>query len=191
MMPPPMPPRSFDTYPELTTERFHLRQPRLEDAAPLATIYCDPGVARYIGQSAVRTADAMREKLQRDLESASRGEGFRWMLCERGSDAVQGTVGVFHWSQRDRRAEVGYVLAVHQWGRGVMKELMPALLRFGFEDMGLHRMEALLDPRNVASARVLTRAGFRLEGVLREHMAEPEGFSDTAVYSLLEGEWRR
>jgi ribosomal-protein-alanine N-acetyltransferase len=186
-----MPPRSFDTYPELTTERFHLRQPRVEDAAALSAIYGHPDVARYIGTSAVRDVAAMREKLRRDLEGASRGEGFRWMLCERGSDTVHGSVGVFNWSQPNRRAEVGYVLAVHQWGRGVMKELMPALLRFGFEDLGLHRLEAQLDPRNEASARVLIRAGFQREGVLREHMAEPHGFSDTAIYSLLEGEWRR
>lgn len=187
-----MPTRHFDLYPTLTTERFHLRKPGLDDAAEMAAIYGHPDVGRYLAYSASGGVEKMREKLARDLESASRGEGFRWVLCEHGSNTVHGSAGLFNWSQQDRRAEVGYVLAVHQWGRGVMKELMPELLRFGFEDMGLHRLEARVDPRNGASVRVLTRAGFRLEGVLRENKAEPGGgFSDSAMYSLLEGEWRR
>lgn len=89
------------------------------------------------------------------------------------------------------QAEVGYVLAISQWGRGVMKELMPALLRFGFEEMKLHRIEARVDPENTASIRVLTRAGFQQEGVLRDTIADGESFRSTVVFSLLEGEWRK
>ncbi|RKH13860.1 N-acetyltransferase [Corallococcus sp. CA053C] len=177
------------TYPEFETERFRMRQPRLEDAELLAAIYDHPEVARYLlpGASGVQR---MREKLTRDLEGSIRGEGFRWLLCARGEDVPLGSVALFNWSSRDRRAEVGYVLGMPLWGQGVMKELMPALLHFGFARMGLHRIEAHLDPRNTASMRVLTRAGFQHEAVLRENCAGPEGFTDTAVVSLLEGEWK-
>ncbi|MFP2926568.1 GNAT family N-acetyltransferase [Pyxidicoccus sp. 3LG] len=186
-----MPNHSFATYPELVTDRFLMRQPRLEDAAELATIYGDSEVARYIPYDAAGGVQKMLEKLTRDLETASHGEGFRWVVCERGQQSPLGTVGLFNWSQRDRHAEVGYVLARPLWGRGVMKDLMPALLRFGFEQMRLHRIEARVDTRNAASLRVLTRAGFQQEGVLREDYVEPDGFSDTAILSLLEREWRQ
>lgn len=182
---------SFATYPELETERFRLRQPRLEDAPELAAIYDHPEVARYLPSGAAGGVQRMREKLARDLESALRGEGFRWALCARGEDVALGSVGLFNWSSRDRHAEVGYVLGMPLWGQGVMKALMPTLLHFGFARMGLHRIEARLDPRNGASMRVLTRAGFQHEALLRENCAGPEGFADTAVVSLLEGEWRR
>ncbi|MCY1022489.1 GNAT family N-acetyltransferase [Pyxidicoccus sp. MSG2] len=180
----------FDTYPELTTERLRLRKPRLEDAGPLSRIYGHPETSRYIGFSATEGIEKTQQKLARDLETASRGEGFRWLLCERGDDTPIGSAGIFHWSQADRHAEVGYVLRFDQWGRGVMKEVMPTLLRFGFEEMRLHRIEARVDPRNAASLRVLTRSGFQREGLLRESLVEGAGFSDSVILSLLEGEWR-
>ncbi|WP_375758707.1 GNAT family N-acetyltransferase [Corallococcus exercitus] len=179
----------FATYPELETERFRMRPPRLEDAAELAAIYEHPEVARYLLYGTTGGEPKMREKLTRDLESAGRGEGFRWVLRARVGDVPLGTVGLFNWSSRDRRAEVGYVLGMPLWGQGVMKELMPTVLHFGFARMGLHRIEARLDPRNVASLRVLVRAGFQQEGILRDNNVGPEGFTDTALLSLLEGEW--
>lgn len=182
---------TFAMYPELVTDRLRLRKPTLADAGPLALIYGHPDTARYISYPVAGGIAKMQEKLTQDLESSKRGEGFRWLICERGHEEPQGSVGLFHWSQADRRAEVGYVLAVSQWGRGVMKELMPTLLRFGFEEMKLHRIEARVDPENTASVRVLTRAGFQPEGVLRHNIADGESFRDTALFSLLEGEWRK
>jgi ribosomal-protein-alanine N-acetyltransferase len=181
----------FATYPELVTDRLRLRKPELEDAEPLSVIYGHPEAVRYISYPHDGGVPKMREKLTRDLESSARGEGFRWVLCERGQLAPLGSVGLFHWSQVDRRAEVGYVLGIQLWGRGVMKELMPVVLRFGFEEMKLHRIEARVDPRNGASLRVLTRAGFTQEGVLREHLADGDVFRDTILLSLLEHEWRQ
>jgi RimJ/RimL family protein N-acetyltransferase len=181
----------FDTYPELATERLRLRKPRLEDAAQLARIYGHPETSRYIGYSVGEGIEKTQQKLTRDLETAARGEGFRWLLCERGNDTPIGSVGLFHWNQADRHAEVGYVLAADQWGRGLMKEVMPALLRYAFDEMRLHRIEARVDPRNAASLRVLTRSGFQREGLLRENFVEGDGFSDSIILSLLEGEWRK
>lgn len=181
----------FDTYPELITERLRLRKPRLEDAEQIARIYSHPETSRYIGYSTTPDVPKMVEKLKNDLETSARGEGFRWMLCERGDDTPLGSAGLFHWSQPNRRAEIGYVLDAGQWGRGLMKEVMPALLRFGYEEMRLHRIEARVDPRNTASLRVLDRAGFQREGVLRESFFEGEHFCDSVVLSLLEGEWRK
>jgi ribosomal-protein-alanine N-acetyltransferase len=186
-----MNPRTLDLVPELTTARLRLRAATLEDAEALSSIYGDPEVRRYLGFGILTTLDQIREKLAGDLEAVRRGESMRWILCERDSDEVAGYVGLFHWSQRDRHAEVGYIVARHLWGQGLMKELLPTLLRFGFEQMGLHRIEARVDSRNAASMRVLTRAGFQQEGLLREHTAERDGFSDTTVLALLEGEWAR
>ncbi|MFP2908753.1 GNAT family N-acetyltransferase [Pyxidicoccus sp. 3LFB2] len=186
-----MPLPNFSTYPEFFTDRLRLRQPTLDDAGPLALIYGHPETARYINYPVSGGIAHMQEKLTRDLASASRGEGFRWVLCERGDDAPLGSVGLFNWSRVDRRAEVGYVLGIEQAGRGVMKEVMPALLRFGFEEMKLHRIEAHVDPDNGASLRVLIRSGFQQEGVLRDNVAYGESFRDSVLFSLLEGEWRR
>ncbi|WP_164019757.1 GNAT family N-acetyltransferase [Pyxidicoccus trucidator] len=181
----------FDNYPEFGTDRLRLRKPTLDDARALALIYGHPETSRYIPYPAAVGIATVQERLTQNLESARRGEGFRWILCEHGHDEPVGTAGLFQWSKADRRAEVGYVVSISQCGRGLMKELMPALLRFGFEEMKLHRIEAHVDPDNTASIRVLTRVGFQQEGVLRDNVADGESFRDTVMFSLLEGEWRK
>ncbi|MCP3137751.1 GNAT family N-acetyltransferase [Pyxidicoccus xibeiensis] len=183
--------RFFDTYPELVTDKFRLRQPTLEDVEPLAAIYFQSVFGRYIIGDPPGGVAKMHEKVARDLEAMKRGEVFRWVLCERGQEVPLGNLGLFNWNQHNRSAEIGYVISMSLWGQGVMKELMSAVLRFGFEDIGLHRVEAHVDPSNGASLRVLTRAGFQQEGVLRESFAVTGGYRDTVVLGMLEQDWQR
>jgi RimJ/RimL family protein N-acetyltransferase len=71
-----------------------------------------------------------------------------------------------------------------------MREAVGELLRFAFEELGLHRIEADVDPRNVASIRLLERVGFCLEGRMRERWIVGDEINDTAFYGLLRREWR-
>ena len=70
-----------------------------------------------------------------------------------------------------------------------MSEATSTLLRFAFEELGLHRVEADVDPRNEASIRLLQRLGFQREGYLRERYFVGEEISDTIFYGLLRREW--
>lgn len=185
-----MTPRIPLPLPELTTPRLRLRVPTLDDAEPLFAFYADPEVMRYSGRDPHTHVDEIREKLTRDLEAMNRGESARWLMTPLGEPHVIGTVGLFHWSQSDRRAEIGYLLARSHWGRSLMKEVLPSVVRFGFEVMRLHRIDAHVDPENVASLRLLEGLGFKREGLLRENSFANGRFSDTAMLGLLEQEWR-
>ena len=70
-----------------------------------------------------------------------------------------------------------------------MREALSALLAYGFVELDLHRIEAELDPRNVASARSLERQGFQREGVLRERWIVNGEIQDSYLYGLLRHEW--
>lgn len=185
-----MKPQIPSPLPELLTARLRLRAPTLADAEPLFAFYGDPEVMRYSGREPHRHVDEIREKLMRDLETMNRGESARWIMTPLGEPHVIGTVGLFHWSHGDRRAEIGYLLARSHWGRSLMTEVLPSVVRFGFEVMRLHRIDAQVDPENIASLRVLERLGFKREGLLRESTFSNGRFSDTAVLGLLEQEWR-
>jgi RimJ/RimL family protein N-acetyltransferase len=76
------------------------------------------------------------------------------------------------------------------WGKGYINEALVALLEFGFTQLDLNRVEADIDPRNVASARTLERLGFQREGLLRQRWIVGDEVSDTAIYGLLAHEWR-
>ena len=89
------------------------------------------------------------------------------------------------------RAEIGYDLAPAFWGQGVMPEAVGAVLTFGFTTMGLHSVEAQIDPENTGSRRVLEKLGFVQEAYFREnfYVAAEARFTDTAVFSLLKATW--
>lgn len=176
--------------PEQTTARLRLRAPTLADAEFLFAMYRDPQVMRYSGRAPHAHVEEIHEKLTRDIEAMQRGESVRWAMTPLGEPQVIGTLGLFHWSQGDRRAEIGYLLAPSHWGLALMKEALPLVVRFGFEVMGLHRIDAQVDPENIASLRLLEGLGFKHEGVLRESTFSYGRFSDTAMLGLLEQEWR-
>jgi len=84
-----------------------------------------------------------------------------------------------------RQGELGYVVSPHARGRGAAAAAVGLLTRWGFDELGLERLELRIDTANEASARVAERAGYRLDGVLRS-LAFKEGRRvDTAVWSRL------
>ena len=184
-----LPPIVLEPLQELATPRTRLRAPVLEDAHALLSLYGDPEVMRYVGQDVSPGVAHLREKLTRDLDAQRRGESARWVMTFPGQLQGVGYLGLFQWSQRERRAELGYLLSRPLWGQGLMKEVLPHVVHFGFTTMRLHRIEARVDPRNTGSVRLLRGLGFRQEGLLRDAALSEGRYCDTALMGLLEDEW--
>ena len=91
---------------------------------------------------------------------------------------------------RFRQGEIAYGLHPDLWGRGFGTALGGELLRIGFDGLGLHRIRATCDPRNLGSAGVLRRLGMTYEGRQRHTMLIRDGWRDSEMFSLLEDEWR-
>jgi RimJ/RimL family protein N-acetyltransferase len=90
---------------------------------------------------------------------------------------------------RMRTGHVGYWCATEARGRGVVTRALRLVSRYGFEELGLQRLELITDPENIASQRVAEKAGYRREGVLRSHLDHPDGRRrDSVMFSLLPGE---
>jgi RimJ/RimL family protein N-acetyltransferase len=99
-----------------------------------------------------------------------------------------GFVGLIRFDWDALEAEIGYVTAPAARGRGVAGRAIALASRWGLEELGLERIEALVDVENAASLKVAERAGYRLEGVRRSTHAKEGRRVDMAVYSLLPGE---
>jgi [ribosomal protein S5]-alanine N-acetyltransferase len=100
-------------------------------------------------------------------------------------------VGVMALMMKDEGiAEIGYWVAVPFWNRGYASEAARAVLRYGFEERGLHRIFAGVFTRNPASARVLEKCGLKYEGTLRQHVKKWDEYVDLAYYGMLRSEWR-
>ncbi|HYG52862.1 MAG TPA: GNAT family protein, partial [Flavobacteriales bacterium] len=89
------------------------------------------------------------------------------------------------------RAELGYMLNKHFHGKGIMLEATAAVIHYGFEIMKLHSIEALINPENHKSAKILERSGFRKEAHFKENFFHNGVFEDTVIYGLLKAEYKK
>lgn len=174
----------------LRTARLELRPHVPGDAAALFAMFSDPEVMRYWSTPPWPSIESAHAFLERAKKAMADEEFLRLALVRAGDGALLGTCTLFSFVHSSRRAEVGYALARGAWGRGYMHEALAALLDHGFGPLGLHRLEADVDPRNRASARALERLGFVKEGHLRERWIVAGEISDSDVYGLLAADWR-
>jgi RimJ/RimL family protein N-acetyltransferase len=173
----------------LETARLILRPLASDDAASLFAIYSDPQVMRYWSTPPWDCLEVAVATIAADLQSMAEGVHVRLAIVARSTHDLIGTCSLFNIHASSRRAELGYCLAREAWGRGYMHEALLALIGFGFSSLGLHRLEADIDPRNEASARSLERLGFVKEGHLRERWIVNGEVSDSGLYGLLRRDW--
>jgi ribosomal-protein-alanine N-acetyltransferase len=177
------------SFPPLETERLRLRDFRANDAAFVLRLWSEPVVTEYMIVDPPITTLAQAALNVRAFRRRRRSF-HRWVLVLKETGEAIGTCGFTEWRVRYRRAEIGFDLLPSQWGKGLMGEALAAVLRFGFEELGLHRIWAMTHPENARSIRVLERAGFKREGHLRDYYIDKERFVDRLIYALLEGDWR-
>ncbi len=174
---------------ELHTPRLHLRPLQPSDDHAMFAMHSDPEMMRYWSYLPLTHISQAQERIAKDLQALPTGEYLRLGLVLTGTAQVIGTVSLFSVMASCRRAEIGYQLHPAQQGRGLMHEALSALVAWAFRTLGLNRLEADIDPRNLASARSLERLGFEREGLLRERWIVGDEVSDSALYGLLLSRW--
>ena len=176
--------------PTLPTARLRLRPFTGGDADALFALHSNAHVLRY-WDSPPWTDRARAGRFVATCERlAEEGSGAR-VAMERASDgAFIGWCGLTRWDPIHRSASLGYCLDDAAWGHGYATEAARALLAWGFDTLDLNRVQAEADTRNAASARVLEKLGFVLEGTMREDCIVNGDVSDSWVYGLLRREWQ-
>lgn len=177
--------------PTIDAAPFAFRAIRSSDIESLFGIFGDPEVMRYWSTSAfsgIQAAQAYFEEIQAGFDTRTL---FQWGLVRAADDRVIGTGTLCNFNAAHHNGAVGYALARSEWGAGVMSRALPELIRFGFERLGLHRIEADVDPRNAASTRLLERIGFKEEGCRREAYFVNDEIQDAIMYGLLEREFKQ
>ena len=184
-----MPMIEGDKLPTLTSERVALRWLEDRDAPALFEIFSDREGMRYWSSLPWTDQAEGLKTVERIRRCFAEGSLYQWGVADLSTDAIIGTCTLANVDAGNRRAEIGFILRRDCWGQGYMSEAADTLLRFAFQELGLHRVEADVDPRNEASIRLLQRLGFQREGYLRERYFVGEEISDTIFYGLLRREW--
>jgi ribosomal-protein-alanine N-acetyltransferase len=175
----------------IQAQRLVLRLVRDEDLPPLLEMNGDDAVTRYLPYASWRGMDDAQAWMARAQARLAAGEAWQFVTVLRESGRVIGSCLLFHFDTPSARAEIGYLLGRAHWGAGYMQEAAAALVDYAFGTAGLRRLEAEIDPRNEASAKLLERVGFTKEGHLRERWDTKGEVSDSGLYGLLRSDWQR
>ena len=179
----------WERLPTIEAPRVTLRRISEQDVDAFYAIFSDAEVMRYWSTPPLTDRDVAAKLIKEIDDDWQRRALLKWGLALRADGRLIGSVTLFNLDLNHRRSEIGYALARDHWGRGYMNEALMAVLKFAFEELDLHRIEADVDPRNAASIKTLERLGFQREGYLRERWQVSGEIQDAYFYGLLRPEW--
>jgi RimJ/RimL family protein N-acetyltransferase len=172
----------------LETDRLVLRAPVPEDAEPLAPMYADPEVMRFLGDGRTLTHAETERSVERMIEGWE-ADGFGlFTTIRKEDDAVIGRVGLIVWdpetwqtvrasAEGPKELEVGYTIGRPYWGNGYATEAAAAARDFALERLGARRLIALIIQGNDASENVARKLGFEYERDIRFGRRDAKLFS--------------
>jgi RimJ/RimL family protein N-acetyltransferase len=175
----------------IVTDRLLLRPFRRGDVDAVYSYRSREDVAEYLFDPPMNHDECAEAVRLRTGQVAFSNEGDKVVLAVQRRDDMRliGEVSLIWRSLADQQGEVGYILHPDAQGQGYASEAARALLAFGFEVMGLHRIYARCDARNAASARVMQRLGMRQEAHFREHAQFKGRWDEELIWAILEHEW--
>lgn len=173
----------------LRTERFTLRPFEDADAHSLLAMRKDPEATRYWGGEPMRTLADARREIETVRGWVSDGRVAYWVIQAHEDPVMLGHVTLFHVDRVNRRSELGFFVARERWGHGIATEVCRVVVDHAFGAMGLHRLEADVDPANAPSLALLAKLGFREEGLFKERWWIGERWCDSVMLGLLASDW--
>jgi ribosomal-protein-alanine N-acetyltransferase len=178
-----------EPHPVLTTPRLRLRQFRAEDVEAMHACFADAEAMRFWNHPAHTKRIETERAVRRFIDCTPSYYRF-WAAADGETDRCLGLVNYHDGHIRNKRAAIGYLVHPARWREGLATEAVSAMLDFCFDRMGLHRVEAFIQPENAASLRLVEKLGFRREGLLRDHLRVGDVWRDELVYALLESDRR-
>lgn len=177
-----------NVFPMLQTERLVLREVQAKDAKDMFTYLSDKEVMKYFGLAPFQTITEVIAEISWYQSILQKGTGIRWGITLKGEDKMIGSCGFHNKVPKHYRSEIGIELSRDYWKQGIAEEALKAVLQYGFEQMQLERIEALIEPPNKPSQRLVEKQGFTKEGLLRSYEFTCGKFDDLYMYSLLKGD---
>ncbi|MGE7916891.1 GNAT family N-acetyltransferase [Lysinibacillus xylanilyticus] len=172
-------------FPVLNTDRLILRELQINDAHAILNCFSNPDVLRHYGQNPLTSLDQVKQIINNFSKNYDEKRGIKWGIELKGQEGIIGTIGFQEWSTEHRRAEISYALFPESWGKGYAMEAVNRVISFGFQEMDLVRIGAIVFTENDASNKLLTKLGFEKEGILKKYMHQNNVPYDTYIYSLV------
>lgn len=179
----------ISTFPVLETDRLILRQVDTDDAESVLKYLSDQEVMKYYGLEPFDSINDALDEISWYQSIFEENTGIRWGITIKNQNEVIGSCGFLNRVPKHYRSEIGFELSKDYWGQGIASEALKAICKYGIEQLNLQRIEALIEPPNLSSQRLVERLGFIREGLLRNYEFTSGKFDDLYMYSLLRKEF--
>lgn len=181
----------FLPFQNLESERLLLRQITPEDIQEVYDLRSNPDTMKYIPRPLVTNFDEAMAHITMINNKIDTGEGINWAITLKPNNRLLGIIGHYRIKWEHFRSEIGYMLLPETHGKGIATEAIQLICEYGFNQMKMHSLEAVIDPENLASARVLEKNRFIKEAHFRENEFYDGKFLDSAIYSLLKNNFKK
>jgi ribosomal-protein-alanine N-acetyltransferase len=170
--------------PQLTTARFFLQQVLPEDQQFIFEGLSHPDVIPFFG---VRydSFEATKKQMDWYQKSYNAGTGGPWKIVDKITGEKIGVVAYYFHKQEHKKAEVGFWIFPQFWNKGIVTEVLKAVIDYCQQQKDIHRLEAFVEDGNIASKRVLEKLGFVCEGIMKECEIKNGKFINLHIYALI------
>jgi len=173
----------------ISTPNFLLREINPELVTKIVSTCKDQEIMEYLNIENLDLLSVEKEKLKKGITSYH-FTFLYFQILNKISNEILGWCGFHTYIPKHQKAEIGYVITNQKnWGKGIMKEVLPVVLDYGFKEMNLYRIEAMTAVDNYVSKKLLQNNGFIYEGLLRQNYLRNQHFEDSEMYSLLNTEF--
>ena len=182
---------NFHPFQNIETERLLLRRLDSNDADEVLALRGNPETMKYIPRPLAMSKEDALGHIAMIEDKIVNNTGINWGITIKGNSKIIGIIGHYKISPENHRAEIGYMSFPEVNGKGYMSEAIKAVVAYGFDQLNLHSIEAIIDPENIASERVLQKNGFVKEAHILENELWEGKFLDTVIYSLLRRNFKK
>ena len=176
---------SFLPFKDLASERLLLRQITPGDVNEIFALRSDPENMKYIPRPLVTSIDEAMNHIEMIQDKIEKNEGVNWAITLKDDSKMIGIIGHYRVKWEHFRSEIGYMLLPEYQGKGIISEAIQLMINYGFYEMQMHSLEAIIDPKNTASAKVLEKNNFVREAHFLQNEFYDGKFLDTVIYSIL------
>ena len=148
-----------------------------EDEREIFALRSSDEINKYLDRPKANTLDDALGFITKIINGIAENEAIFWVVTPKGGTKFLGSICLWKISREEAKAEIGYELLPENHGKGIMQEVIPRVIQFGFEEIKLQMIEAELTPRNLKSVRLLEKNNFKLAEVNEEN-------PDLVVYAL-------
>lgn len=176
---------NFNPFHDLETERLLLRRVDNNDYKEVLALRSNPETMKYIPRPLLKNEEEAFAHIAMIENKIINKEGINWAITIKDDPRLIGIIGHYRIQVENYRAEIGYMILPEFNGQGIVTEAVKEVVKYGFDIMKLHSIEAVIDPDNIASAKVLEKNGFVKEAHFKENEFHEGHFYDSVIYSIL------